>query len=93
MQVEQLLRVDCHLSLLVNRSAWRAGNGWDSLNLIGRTEAVEDRILVSSINLGGRASIVDLGRGPTSIGCIGRLVCIVPGHREYSYLGIPSLLL
>ncbi len=93
MQVEQLLRVDCHLSLLVNRSAWCAGNEWYSLNLIGRTEAVEDRILVSSIKLDGRASIVDLGCGLTSIGCIGRLVCIVPGNREYSYLGIASLLL
>ena len=93
MQVEQSLRVDCHLSLLVNRSGWRAGNEWHSLNLISRTEAVEDRILVSSIKLGGRASIVDLGCGLTSIGCIGRLVYIVPDHREQSYLGIASLLL
>lgn len=93
MQVVQLLRADCHLSLLVNRSGWRAGNGWHSLNLIGRTEAVEDRILVSAIKLGGHASIVDLGCELTIIGCVERLVCIVPGHREYSYLGIASFLL
>jgi hypothetical protein len=85
--------VDCHLSQLVNRSGWRAGNEWYSLNLIGSTEAVEDRILVSSNKFGGHASIVDLGCGLTIIGCIERLVCIVPDHREYSYLGIASLLL
>jgi hypothetical protein len=82
-------------SVTVSKSScWRAGNtGFHLLNLVGRTEAVEDRILVSSIKLGGHASIVDLGCGLTIIGCIERLVCIVPDHREYSYLGIASLLL
>jgi hypothetical protein len=74
MQFVQLLRVDCHLSLLVTRSGWRADNGSNSLNLIGRTEAVEDRVLVSPIKLGGHASIVDLGCCLTIITCVERLV-------------------